>query len=140
MADAIVSGEIETLTRNAEFRASVTCLRTGPSGSIVGELEAVINGREFDYVFRSSRPTRIVTSRLGITRRVSLVFHNVTVTNLTSRFTTTNATITLVARRSSTGRRTATLTIVRPGRVTLRASGLLEDGRISVFRVVSCSR
>jgi hypothetical protein len=139
MADAIVSGEIEG-RNETEFRAVVSCLSSGPSGSIRGEFEVLINGREFDYTFRSSRPTLITTRRSGITRFVHVHFRNATVINHTSHFTTTGATIILTARRSSTGRRSATLTIIRPGRVTLRASGFLEDGRVSVFRRVSCSR
>lgn len=137
MADAIVSGDIEGRSE-ADFRAEVSCLRTGPSGSIRGELDAVINGREYEYTFRSSRPTRIIARRSGITRFVYVVFRNATVTNHTSNFTTTGATITLTARRDGTGRRTATLVVSRPGRSTLRASGYLEDGRISVFRATSC--
>lgn len=139
MADAIVSGNIEG-RNEAEFRAVVSCLRSGPSGSIRGEFDALINRREFEYTFRSSRPTLIRTRRSGITRFVRVRFRNATVINHTSNFTTTGATIILTARRSSTGRRSATLTIFRPGRVTLRASGFLDDGRVSVFRRVSCSR
>lgn len=139
MSDVVVSGEIEGINET-EFRAVASCLSTGPSGSIVGEFEALISGREFDYVFRSSRPTSITATRgAGTIRYVRIVFRNATVVNLTSHFTTTGATIVLVARRSSTGRRTATLTILRPGRVTLQASGFLEDGAVSVFRQVTCS-
>jgi hypothetical protein len=139
MADAIVSGDIEG-RNEAEFRAVVSCLSSGPSGSIRGELDALINGREFEYTFRSSRPTLITTRRSGITRFVHVHFRNATVINHTSNFTTTGATIILTARRGSTGRRSATLTIFRPGKVTLRASGFLDEGRISVYRQVSCSR
>ncbi|MGI5921639.1 MAG: hypothetical protein ACOX6I_07870 [Syntrophomonadaceae bacterium] len=139
MADAIVRGEISN-RNDTEFRAEVTCLRSGPSGFIRGEFDALINGRDFDYSFSSNRPTSIVTRRSGRTRFVQVVFRNARVRNHTSNFTTTGATITLTARRSSTGRRTATLTIRRPGRVTLRASGFLEDGRVAVFRRVSCRR
>jgi hypothetical protein len=139
MADAIVRGNIEG-RNEAEFRAVVSCLRSGPSGSIRGEFDAIVNGREYEYTFRSSRPTLIRTRRSGITRFVRVRFRNATVINHTSNFTTTGATIILTARRRSTGRRSATLTILRPGRVTLRASGFLDDGRVSVFRRVRCSR
>lgn len=141
MADTVVSGEIETLTRECEFRAVGSCLSTGPSGSIFGDLEAIIGGREFDYIFHSTRCTSVRALRgAGTIREVRLVYRSVTVHNLTSHFTTTGATIVVVARRSSTGRRTATITIFRPGRVTLQASGFLEDGAVSVFRQVTCSR
>jgi hypothetical protein len=136
MADVIVSGEIEG-RNEAEFRAVVSC--PGPTGSIRGEMEVVINGREFEYTFHSTRPTRLIARRSGITRFIFIAFRRVTVHNLTSHFTTTGATLTLTARRSSTGRRTATLTIRRPGRITLRASGFLEEGRTSVFRAVNCT-
>lgn len=139
MADAIVSGEIEGRNKT-EFRAVMSCLRSGPSGSIRGEFEAVINRREIEFSFRSSTATRIIARRSGITRYVYVVFRNARVTNLNRRFTTYGATIILSARRSTTGRYTATLTIIRPGRVTLRASGFLEEGRISVYRQVSCRR
>ncbi|MGE5397666.1 MAG: hypothetical protein ACM3MK_09075 [Chitinophagales bacterium] len=139
MADTVVSGEIETLTRDCEFRATGSCI-PGPSGSITGELEAIINGREFEYTFHSTRCTSVTATRgAGTIRFVRLVYRNATVHNLTSHFTTTGATIVVVARRSSTGRRTATVTIFRPGRVTLQASGFLEDGQVSVFRQVACS-
>ena len=139
MADAIVRGEIEGLN-DAEFRATVSCLRTGPFGSISGEIDVTIARREIEYSFRSSRPTRIIATRSGISRYVYVVFRNAVVTNLRSHFATTGATIILSARRSSTGRYTATLTIRRPGRRTLSASGILEGGTISVFREVSCRR
>ncbi|MGE5416657.1 MAG: hypothetical protein ACM3UZ_07830 [Acidobacteriota bacterium] len=140
MADTVVGGEIETLTRDCEFRATGSCV-PGPSGSIVGELEAIIGGREFDYVFHSSRCTSVTASRgAGTIRYVRLVYRSATVHNLTSNFTTTGATIVVVARRSSTGRRTATITIYRPGRVTLQASGFLEEGQVSVYRQVTCSQ
>jgi hypothetical protein len=137
MADAIVRGEIEN-RNDAQFRATVSCLRSGPSGSIRGELSAIMRGREFEYTFRSSWPTRIIARRSGRTRFVFVIFRNATVINRTSNFTTSRATIILTARRSATGRNTATLSILRPGRATLRASGFLDDGRISVFRQVSC--
>jgi uncharacterized protein YndB with AHSA1/START domain len=139
MADAVVRGDIDG-RNDAQFRAQVSCLRTGPSGSIRGEIDAVVSGREIEYSFRSTRPTRVVASRSGNARSVTAVFSNATVTNQSSRVTTTGATITLSARRSSTGRRTATLTIRRPGRATLRASGVLDDGVITVNRQVSCRR
>jgi hypothetical protein len=139
VADAIISGDIEGLNE-AEFRSSVSCLSTGPSGSIRGEFDLESGGRDIEYTFHSNRPTRIITRRSGIIRFVQVVFRNATVHNLTSNFTTTGATIILTARRSSTGRRTATLAIRRPGKVTLTASGFLEEGRISVFRRVSCTR
>lgn len=139
MADAIVSGEIEN-RNETQFRAVVSCLSTGPSGSIRGEFEAIIGGRKIEYTFRSRRPTRIIARRSGITRFVYVIFRNATVVNRTSNFTTFGASIILTARRSRTGRRTATLSIYRPGRAPLRASGFLQDGRISVFRRVSCSR
>ena len=139
MADAIASGEIDS-RNDAEFRAVLSCLSSGPSGSIRGEIEATIGGREFDYTFRSSRPIRIVARRPGITRYNFATFRNATVTNQTRNLTTTGATIRLTARRNSNGRRSATLTILRPGRSTLRASGFLDDGRTSVSRPVSCSR
>ncbi len=138
MADAIASGDIDA-RNDAEFRAFLSCLRSGPSGSIRGELEAIIDGRQYEYTFRSSRPTRIIARRSGITRYIFAVFRNATVINHTSNYTTTGATIRMTARRSSTGRRSAALTIRRPGRVTLRASGYLDDGRTSVYRRVSCT-
>lgn len=137
LADVIVRGDIDG-RNDAQFRAVVSC--PGPSGSIRGEIEAVIDGREIEYSFRSTRPTRLVASRSGNTRSVRAVFSNGTVTNQNSGVTTTGATITLTARRSSTGRRTATLTITRPGRATLRSSGILDDGVITVNRGVSCTR
>jgi len=139
MADVIVRGDIDG-RNDAEFRAVVSCLSSGPSGSIRGQFDTVISGREIEYSFRSTRPTRLVASRSGNTRSVTAVFRNATVTNRTSGGTTSGATITLTARRSSTGRRTATLTIRRPGRATLRASGVLDDGVITVNRGVSCRR
>lgn len=138
MADTVVGGEIETFTRDCEFRATGSCV-PGPLGSIGGELEAIISGREFDYVFHSSRCTSVTAIRgAGTIRYVRLVYRGATVHNLTSNFTTTGATIVVVARRSSTGRRTATITIYRPGRVTLQASGFLEEGQVSVYRQVTC--
>lgn len=137
MADAIVRGEIGN-RNDAQFSATVSCLRSGPSGSIRGELSAIIRGREFEYTFRSSRPTRVITRRSGRTRYVYVIFRNATVINHTSNFTTSRATIILTARTNARGRSTATLSIYRTGRATLRASGPLEDGRISVFRQVSC--
>ncbi len=139
MADAIVSGEIEN--RNAtEFRADVSCLRNGTSGSIRGEFELETNGNDIKYRFRSSSPSRLVTRRSGITRYVHVVFRNATVTNRSNNTSITGATITLTARRSTTGRRTATLVITRPGRSSLKASGHLDDGRVTVNRVTSCRR
>jgi uncharacterized protein YndB with AHSA1/START domain len=137
MADVVVRGEIDN-RNDAEFRAVVSC--PGPSGSIRGEIDAVINGRRIEYSFRSTRPSRLVASRSGNTRSVNATFRNARVTNRTSGGTTTGATITLSARRRSTGRRTATLTIRRPGRATLRASGVLDDSVITVNRRVSCRR
>lgn len=139
MADAIVRGEIDR-RNNTEFRASVTCLRRGPSGSIRGEFEEVIGRREIDYVFSSNRPTRIVARRSGLTRVVNLTFRNVRVTNRNTNVTTSGGTLTLVARQNRAGRRTATLTIRRPGRRTLSVSGVLEDGVVRVLRQVSCRR
>ncbi|MDD4801524.1 MAG: hypothetical protein PHF24_01085 [Syntrophomonas sp.] len=138
MADAIVRGEIDT-RNDADFRAEVSCRNRRPSGSIRGEIDVVINRREFEYSFRSTRPTRVFATRSGITRRVVAVFSNARVTNRRSRLTTLGATITLSARRRVSGRRTATLTIRRPRRTTLRASGFL-DGNIIVNRRVSCRR
>lgn len=137
MADVIVRGEIDA-RNDADFRAVVSC--PGPTGSIRGEIDAVINGRQIEYSFRSTRPSRLVASRSGNTRTVNATFRNATVTNRSSGVTTTGATITLTARRSSTGRRTATLTIRRPGRATLRSSGVLDDGVVTVNRGVSCTR
>jgi hypothetical protein len=137
MADVIVRGDIDG-RNDAEFRAVVSC--PGPTGSIRGQIDAVISGREIEYSFRSTRPTRLVASRSGNTRSVNAVFSNARVTNRRSGVTTTGATITLTARRSSTGRRTATLTIRRPGRATLRSSGTLDDSVITVNRRVSCRR
>jgi len=139
MADAIVRGHIEN-RNEAEFRARVSCLSSGPSGSISGEFDLESGRRDNEYTFHSSSPTRIITRRSGITRFVYVVFRNATVHNRRSNFTTAGATIILRATRSSTGRRSATLTILRPGRTTLRASGFFEEGRISVFRRVSCTR
>ena len=139
MADAIVFGEIEN-RNEAEFRAEVTCRRFGPSGFIRGEFQAEISRREFEYAFRSIRPTRILADRSGSTRFVRVVFRNARVTNLTTNVTTFGATIVLRASRNRIGRRRATLTIFRPGRATLRASGFLEDGAVSVFRQVFCRR
>jgi hypothetical protein len=137
MADVIVSGEIDG-RNDAEFRAVLSCLRSGPSGSIRGKLDATINRREEDYSFRSNNPTRIVARRSGRTRYVYAVFRNATVINHTRNYTITGATIILTVRQTSTGRRTANLSISRSGRTTLRSSGRLEDSRISVSRPVSC--
>ena len=137
MADVIVRGDIDG-RNDAEFRAVVSC--PGPSGSIRGEIEAVINRREIEYSFRSTRPSRLVASRSGNTRSINAVFRNARVTNRRSGVTTTGATITLSARRSPRRRRTAILTIRRPGRATLRASGILDDSVIIVNRRVSCRR
>lgn len=137
MADAIVRGEINN-RNDAEFRASVQCSRrrpSRPSGSIRGEIDNRIS-----YAFNSNRPTRIRTRRSGSTRYVSMNFSNARVRNRRTNATTTGATISLVARRRRNGRLTASLAIFRPRQATLRASGRLEDGRVTVSRQVSCRR
>lgn len=139
MADAIVRGEIEN-RNDTQFRATVSCLRSGPSGSIRGEFNTEARGRDIEYTFRSNRPTRIITRRSGRTRYVYVIFRNATVINHTNNVTTSRATIILTARRNARGRSSATLSIYRPGRATLRASGFLDDGRVSVYRQVSCRR
>ncbi|HPT69058.1 MAG TPA: hypothetical protein PKW50_02855 [Syntrophomonas sp.] len=137
MADAIVRGEIDGIN-DAEFRTSLTCSRGVPTGSIRGEIEIRANRRDIDYTFRSTNPTRIIARRYGITRYVYVVFSQVTLRNQRTGFTISNARIVLTARKLANGRRQATLLIFRPGRTTLRASGILEDGRIFVARNVSC--
>ena len=134
---AVVEGRIDGRDSEALFRATADCSGNRPVGSIFGCLEAEINDRDFQYVFRADRPISVVTTT-GRTRSVTVVYRNATVTNITSRFSVFNATITLVARRRSSGRIDATLTIRRPGRVTLRVSGRLRNGVIIVNRAVSC--
>ena len=136
---AVVQGRIDVENAEALFRATADCFDNEPSGSIFGCFEAEINDRDFQYVFRADRPSRVVTTT-GTTRSVTVVYRNATVTNITSIFSVFNATITLVARRRSSGAINATLTIRRPGRVTLRASGTLRRGVIIVNRAVSCRR
>jgi len=135
---AVVEGRIDARNAETTFRATADCSNNEPTGSIFGCLEAEINDRDFRYVFKADRPSRVVTTT-GRTRSVTVVYRNATVTNITSRFSVFNATITLVARRSSSGVINATLTIRRPGRVTLRASGRLQNGVIIVNRAVSCN-
>jgi|CZCB01.1.fsa_nt_gi hypothetical protein len=134
---AVVEGRIDARDAEATFRATADCVNNEPTGSIFGCLEAEINDRDFRYVFKADRASRVVTTT-GTTRSVTAVYRNATVTNITSRFSVFNATITLEARRSSSGVINATLTIRRPGRVTLRASGRLRNGVIIVNRAVSC--
>lgn len=136
---AVVEGRIDVENAEALFRATADCLGGDPVGSIFGCFDAEINDRDFQYVFKADRPSRVNTIT-GTNRSVRVVYRNATVTNITSRFSVFNATITLVARRRSSGRIDATLTITRPGRVTLRASGRLERGVIIVTRSISCTR
>jgi len=135
---SVVQGRIDVENAEALFRSTADCINREPVGSIFGCFDAEINDRDFQYVFRANRPSRVVTST-GTNRRVTVVYPAATVTNITSRFTVFNATITLVSRRRSNGTIIATLTIRRPGRVTLRASGILRNGVIIVNRTVSCS-
>lgn len=138
MADAVAAGRIEG-ANEASFRADVSCINGDPSGFIRGRMNATINGSEYDYSFHSRRATRVIARRNGITRYIYAIFRYATVRNLTLGFTTYGATIILTARRSSTGRRSAILSIYRPGRADLKASGFLDDGRTSVYRQVNCT-
>jgi hypothetical protein len=137
MADAIVRGEIDGVNQ-AEFRATLTCSNCGPAGSIRGEIEIGTRPRDIKFTFSSTNPTRIIARRSGITRFVYATFSRVTLTNRRTGFTIRNARIVLTARQLANGRRRATLLIYRPGRTTLRASGVLVDGRVFVNRNVSC--
>lgn len=137
MADAIVRGDIDGIN-DAEFRTTLTCNRGVPTGSIRGQIDIESSPRDIEYSFRSVNPTRIIARRSGITRFVQVVFRRVTLVNLRTGATINNARIVLTARRNVNGRRRATLVIFRPGRTTLRASGILENGRIFVARNVSC--
>jgi hypothetical protein len=80
----------------------------------------------------------MILRKYGITRYVYAVFTQVTLTNRRTGFTIRNARAVLTARKLANGRRRATLLIYRPGRTALRASGVLEDGRVFVARNVSC--
>lgn len=137
MADAIVRGEIDGINQ-AEFRATLTCTRGRPTGSIRGEIEINSRPRDIEFSFRSNNPTRMILRKHGITRYVYAVFTQVTLTNRRTGFTIRNARAVLTARKLANGRRRATLLIYRPGRTALRASGVLEDGRVFVARNVSC--
>ncbi|MDD2620463.1 MAG: hypothetical protein PHC92_07340 [Syntrophomonadaceae bacterium] len=138
MADAVAAGQIEG-ANEATFRADVTCVVGEPSGFIRGRMEATVNGRVYNYSFHSRSATRVIARRSGIARYIYAIFRRATVHNLTLGFTTYGATIILTAQRNSTGYRSAILSIYRPGRVTLRASGHLDDGRTSVYRQVNCT-
>lgn len=137
---AVVEGKLVNENIEALFRASVACAGIGPVGSIFGSVEAEIGGVDYEYIFRAGRPSRVITSIAGGQRTVFAVFPNAIVTNITSSFTVFNGTITLNAVRSSSGIITASLTILRPGRVTLRASSTLQHGVLLLTRSVSCSR
>lgn len=137
MADAIVRGEIDGVNQ-AEFQATLTCTHGRPTGSIQGDIEVESRFSDIDFSFRSANPTRIIVRKSGITRYVYAVFSRVTLTNRRTGITIRNAQIVLTARKLANGRRQATLLIYRPGQATLRASGVLKNGRVFVGRNVSC--
>jgi len=138
MADAIVRGKINNFNK-ADFNTSLTCRNSVPYGSITGEIETGgLGGRFTRFSFRSSSPSRIIARKAGITRYVYAVFGRVALINRRTGFTINNARIVLTARKNVNGRRSATLTIYRPGQNTLRVSGFLENGRVFVGRNVSC--
>jgi hypothetical protein len=137
MADAIVRGVIQG-NNQAQFQTTLSCSNSAPYGSISGEFEVNQNGRGNTFIFRSNSPSRIITRRAGITRYVYAAFGNVTLINRRTGVVINNARIVLTARKNANGRRSATLTIYRPGRMTLTASGFLANGRVFVGRNVSC--
>lgn len=140
MADAVIRGDIEGVNREVDdIRASISCVRGTPTGSIRGEIEIETGLRDREFRFSSNRPTFLQTIREGFRRIVIVRFRRVTLKNVRTNRIFRNCTLLLIVRRLANGRQQALLIIRCPGRRQLRVSGRF-DGLIEVNREVTCRR